>query len=84
MSTPHEEQLTPAYGSKRMDRERENGYFWGGGFALKYWSLAFMTMGAALIAAIVIKFDWFGAIAGVISLFMGYALSIGADLKDKE
>ena len=51
---------------------------------MNYWSMAFMGMGVTLIAAVVIKFDWFGAIAGVISLFMGYALSIGADLKDKE
>ena len=43
-----------------------------------------MTMGAALVAATVITFDWCGAVAGVISLNMCYALSLGADLKDRE
>ena len=33
---------------------------------MNYWSMAFMGMRVTLIAAVVIKFDWFGAIAGVI------------------
>lgn len=45
---------------------------------MHYWSMAFMGMGVTLIAAIVLKFDWDGAIAGVVSLFVGYALSLGA------
>lgn len=43
---------------------------------MAYWSMAFMGMGVTLIAAIVIKFDWFAAIAGVISLLMGFWLSV--------
>lgn len=42
-----------------------------------------MGMGVTLIAAIVIKFDWLAAIAGVISLFVGYALSIAEERKNR-
>jgi hypothetical protein len=41
---------------------------------MKYWSNAFLGMGVTLIAAIIIKFDWFGGFAGIASLFIGYAL----------
>ena len=41
---------------------------------MKYWSNAFLGMGVTLIAAVIIKFDWLGGIAGIISLFVGHKL----------
>lgn len=51
---------------------------------MRYWSNALMGLGITLIAAVVIKFDWMGAVAGVISLFMGYPLHLAANLSDRE
>jgi hypothetical protein len=56
-----------------MDRLPQNGYFLNGG-GMKYWSNAFLGLGVTLIAATIIKFDWLGGLAGIISLFVGYAL----------
>jgi len=45
---------------------------------MKYWSNAFLGLGVTLIAATIIKFDWLGGIAGIISLFAGYALHLAS------
>ena len=46
---------------------------------MKYWCNAFLGLGVTLIAAVIIKFDWLGGIAGIISLFVGYALHRASD-----
>ncbi|MCL1985727.1 MAG: hypothetical protein FWG59_04690 [Betaproteobacteria bacterium] len=39
---------------------------------MKYWSNACLGLGVTLIAAVTIRFDWLGGIAGVTNLFVGY------------
>ena len=46
---------------------------------MKYWSNAFLGMGVTLIAAVIIRFDWLGGLAGIISLFVGYTLYRASD-----
>lgn len=51
---------------------------------MRYWSNALLGLGIALIAAVVIKFDWHGAIAGTISLLLGFPLHLLASRSEKE